>query len=111
MRYNGAVHRLDTFIYSLINARKAQLGARSRAATSAPDSSASELDPDVVSPECLLDALLLSRDEDGRGMELQPLRDELMTLLVAGLDMCFCGVEPIRPGHCCCRAAGVIELA
>ena len=37
-------------------------------------------------PECLLDALLLSRDEEGRGMDEKPLRDELMTLLVAGQE-------------------------
>jgi cytochrome P450 len=71
MQYNGAVHRLDTFVFSLIDARRAEL-ARSAGAT--------------ASPRDLLDALLLSRDDDGRGMEDGALRDELMTLLVAGQE-------------------------
>ena len=33
---------------------------------------------------CLLDALLLSEDEDGRRMTDVGIRDELMTLLIAG---------------------------
>ena len=36
--------------------------------------------------QCLLDQLLLSRDEQGRGMNRRALRDELMTLLVAGQE-------------------------
>ena len=36
--------------------------------------------------QCLLDQLLLSRDEQGRGMSRKALRDELMTLLVAGQE-------------------------
>lgn len=87
MRYNGAVHRLDTFIYSLIYSRKVELSARSRVATGATQSSTSDgIYDESVLPECLLDALLLSRDDEGRGMEEQNLRDELMTLLVAGQE-------------------------
>ena len=36
--------------------------------------------------QCLLDSLLLARDEAGAGMERRSLRDELMTLLVAGQE-------------------------
>ena len=36
--------------------------------------------------QCLLDQLLLSRDEEGKGMSKAALRDELMTLLVAGQE-------------------------
>ena len=36
--------------------------------------------------QCLLDQLLLSRDERGEGMGRKALRDELMTLLVAGQE-------------------------
>lgn len=89
LRYNGAVHRLDTFVYSLIDARRAELRSRSQAANGTSQRSASKGDlafDESLKPDCLLDALLLSRDEAGRGMEQQPLRDELMTLLVAGQE-------------------------
>ena len=36
--------------------------------------------------QCLLDNLLLSKDEHGKGLSLQSLRDQLMTLLVAGQE-------------------------
>ncbi len=36
--------------------------------------------------QCLLDNLLMSADEDGQGMSREALRDELMTLLVAGQE-------------------------
>lgn len=36
--------------------------------------------------QCLLDNLLLSKDENGEGLSLQSLRDQLMTLLVAGQE-------------------------
>jgi cytochrome P450 len=39
-----------------------------------------------VAVQCLLDSLLLAEDEEGRGMSRQALRDELMTLLVAGQE-------------------------
>ena len=44
----------------------------------------SELEASPRPPADLLDALLLSADEAGRGMGDQALRDELLTLLVAG---------------------------
>lgn len=48
---------------------------------------------------CLLDNLLAARDEEGRGMTDLALRDELMTLLVAGQETCafFLAV----PSHIC----------
>lgn len=36
--------------------------------------------------QCLLDNLLLSKDENGLGLSMQSLRDQLMTLLVAGQE-------------------------
>ena len=36
--------------------------------------------------QCLLDNLLLSKDETGKGLSMQSLRDQLMTLLVAGQE-------------------------
>ena len=36
--------------------------------------------------QCLLDNLLQSQDEEGKGLSLQSLRDQLMTLLVAGQE-------------------------
>eukprot|EP00892_Ulva_mutabilis_P002433 jgi/Ulvmu1/12190/UM085_0054.1 len=74
LQYNAAVHRLDTVIYSLISQRRQELSARS------PASGEGE------APGDLLEALLLAKDEDGSVMEDQALRDELMTLLVAGQE-------------------------
>lgn len=36
--------------------------------------------------QCLLDNLLLAKDDEGHGLSLQSLRDQLMTLLVAGQE-------------------------
>ncbi len=36
--------------------------------------------------QCFLDNLLLSKDDSGEGLNLQSLRDQLMTLLVAGQE-------------------------
>lgn len=47
---------------------------------------------------CLLDNLLAARDDDGRGMSDLRLRDELMTLLVAGQETC--GPAATHPCHC-----------
>src|SRR6185312_9972738 len=40
--------------------------------------------PDLEARDDVLSTLLLARDEDGRGLSDAELRDELMTLLVAG---------------------------
>lgn len=131
MRYNGAVHRLDTFIYSLINSRKAELAGQSQAANGAQQGGVPDDVYESVTPECLLDALLLSRDEEGRGMEEQALRDELMTLLVAGQETSaillgwVCAslawnpgtqaaaaaeVQVCFPRHCCTPALGCARV-
>jgi cytochrome P450 len=89
LQYNGAVHRLDRYIFSLIASRRAELHAA--AVTKGSGHS-------LGSPPDLLTALLLSQDEDGSRMEDGPMRDELMTLLIAGQEtsaillgwMCAC---------------------
>jgi cytochrome P450 len=72
LQYNGAVRRLDRFILSLIASRRGALET-GRTSWSAD-------------PPDLLTALLLAEDEDGGHMEDGPLRDELMTLLIAGQE-------------------------
>ena len=76
-RFAAAVARLDRAVYRLIGARRAAL------AREGPASAASSEAP----PADLLDALLRARDAgDGGGMGDVALRDELMTLLVAGQE-------------------------
>jgi cytochrome P450 len=70
VRFNAAVTRLDAAVYRIISQRRRL--RRSRPADGQPD---------------LLDRLLSSVDEDsGAGMSDTQLRDELMTLLVAGQE-------------------------
>ena len=64
-RYGRAVRDLDTLVYRIIAER------RQSAAEAAPD---------------LLSLLLAARDEDGLGMSDRQLRDEVLTLLLAGHD-------------------------
>lgn len=66
--YSTAVRQLDSVVYSIISGRRRQLA----------DS------PQVTG--CLLDNLLAAKDDEGRGMTDLALRDELMTLLVAGQE-------------------------
>ena len=63
-RFERVMRNLDNFIYGLIRERRA----------SGEDTGD------------LLSMLLQARDEDGNGMSDQQLRDELTTLMVAGLD-------------------------
>jgi cytochrome P450 len=63
-QFERVIRRLDKFIYELIDERRA----------SAQDTGD------------LLSMLLLARDERGNGMSNQQLRDELTTLMLAGLD-------------------------
>jgi cytochrome P450 len=65
-RYGRAVHDLDRLVYRIIAERR-----RSAAADAAPD---------------LLSLLLAARDEAGSGMTDRQLRDEVLTLLLAGHD-------------------------
>lgn len=69
LQYKAAVTRLDNVVYRLIAERRSQL-----ASSSAP------------AHQDLLTRLLQARDEDESGMDDQALRDELMTLLVAGQE-------------------------
>ncbi|KAK9842342.1 hypothetical protein WJX81_007701 [Elliptochloris bilobata] len=67
--YAAAVTRLDAAVYGVIDRRAAELAA-------AP----------AQAPQSLLDALLGARDEGGGRMARRALRNELMTLLVAGQE-------------------------
>jgi cytochrome P450 len=64
LRYGRAVRDLEHLVYRILGERRAS-GQRS---------------------DDLLDMLLSARDEDGRGMTDRQLRDEVMTLLLAGHD-------------------------
>ncbi|CAG9461287.1 unnamed protein product [Pedinophyceae sp. YPF-701] len=73
-RYNAAVRDLDEAVYGIIAKRRAALDA---APSGAPQ------------PNDLLTRLILARDDEdegGGGMDDRSLRDELMTLLVAGQE-------------------------
>lgn len=63
-RFHGMMDRLDTFLYRMIAERRAAGGDGG----------------DILS------MLLSARDDEGNGMTDQQLRDELMTLITAGLD-------------------------
>jgi cytochrome P450 len=82
MQVNAAVERLDGLIYAIIAKRRA---ARSRAQGS--DKGGDPSDPSGDSAEAqrdLLDVLLGAQDDGGAGMSDQQLRDEAMTLFLAG---------------------------
>jgi cytochrome P450 len=66
-RYDRAVHELDDIVYTLIRERQSNSAAPS---------------PDGF--EDLLHTLLQACDEDGSPMPVQQIRDEVMTLLLAG---------------------------
>lgn len=70
LQYNGAVRRLDRYIFAMIARRRAELQSRGGAAGASD----------------LLTALIEARDDDGTTMADGPLRDELMTLLIAGQE-------------------------
>jgi cytochrome P450 len=90
-RFAAAVKRLDAAVYALIAARRAKMDA---AAAAAAAQSSSPSDAGAAAPGAdLLDRLLSARDEEasgggggGGGMGDVALRDELMTLLVAGQE-------------------------
>ncbi|MBM7115952.1 cytochrome P450 [Archangium primigenium] len=73
LRFRAAVQRLDTFVFSVIQQRRAAGGGA----------------------EDLLSLLLEARDEDGQRLSDPEVRDEVMTLLIAGhettsLALTFC---------------------
>ncbi|CAI5976927.1 unnamed protein product [Closterium sp. NIES-65] len=78
LQYTAAVQRLDGVVYRLIEERRKEMAGW--AATRGTAQGGGDEGKD------LLTRLLLARDEDGSGMDDQSLRDELMTLLVAGQE-------------------------
>jgi cytochrome P450 len=76
--FKEAVQQLDDLVYGIIDARQAE-NSKQRQGADASSSSSSRTD--------LLQALLDSTDEAGRPMAKTALRDELMTLLVAGQEV------------------------
>jgi cytochrome P450 len=93
LQYNGAVARLDSYVYGLIRQRRAELGLEGEVgapvATSLPTSSGvcGRDAPVATSTRTdLLTVLVLSTDDDGSRMDDSHLRDELMTLLIAGQE-------------------------
>jgi hypothetical protein len=76
--FKEAVQQLDDLVYGIIDARQAE-NSKQRQGADASSSSSSRTD--------LLQALLDSTDEAGRPMDKTALRDELMTLLVAGQEV------------------------
>ena len=95
LKFAAAIARLDDAVYTLIAQRRAELlekiennntihtddgtdFATSSSPPSSPPSSSSSCD--------LLTSLIQARDEEGSGMDDRSLRDELMTLLVAGQE-------------------------
>jgi cytochrome P450 len=71
-RFQERRRRLDELIYDEISSRRAE--------------------PDIEQRKDVLSMLLLARDEDGRAMSDQELRDELVTLLVAGHETTATGL-------------------
>ncbi len=81
LQFTAAVARLDKAVYSLIARRRQEL------ASSLPINEASSSENRMNGKNSdLLTSLLLSKDEQGLGMDDTSLRDELMTLLVAGQE-------------------------
>ncbi|CAI5467405.1 unnamed protein product [Closterium sp. Yama58-4] len=78
LQYTAAVQRLDGVVYRLIEERRKEMAGWAGGGRNAQGGSEEGKD--------LLTRLLLARDEDGSGMDDQSLRDELMTLLVAGQE-------------------------
>ncbi|KAL6746717.1 cytochrome P450 [Haematococcus lacustris] len=100
LEYGAAVAQLDKVVYGLIGQRRALTrtvsspagAAGGRAAGVAADGAAGLGTPSGhgavpgALPQDLLQSLLMAADEDGSGMSDTALRDELMTLLVAGQE-------------------------
>ncbi len=96
LEFAAAVQQLDRVVYGMINRRRQELAAAFGSVAAAADAaaaaaaagggggSAAGAAAAAGVPSDLLTSLLLARDEDGSGMSDTALRDELMTLLVAG---------------------------
>lgn len=96
LQFTAAVARLDTAVYGLISRRRAELEENNRNQNM---SETNNKDSD------LLTSLLLSKDEQGLGMDDTSLRDELMTLLVAGQE-----TSAIVLGWACAMLANAPEV-
>ncbi|KAG2448545.1 hypothetical protein HYH02_006436 [Chlamydomonas schloesseri] len=98
LEFAAAVQQLDRVVYGMINRRRQELAAAFGSVVAAADAaaaaaaagggggSAAGAAAAAGVPSDLLTSLLLARDEDGSGMSDTALRDELMTLLVAGQE-------------------------
>ena len=96
LRYNAAVARLDKAVYALIAERRAARAAASWGGGERGDIEGGrggrrgKGEAATVSAPDLLDRLIDARDDgddgDGGGMDDRALRDELMTLMVAGQE-------------------------
>jgi cytochrome P450 len=80
--FREAVQQLDTLVYDIIDSRAA---AMARQQQQQPDSAAAASSSKPASAD-LLQSLLESVDDAGQPMSRTALRDELMTLLVAGQE-------------------------
>ena len=96
LEFGAAVARLDTAVYGLIAKRRAELNmANNNSNDDVPQKSnnrnknsegAITSTSRLTSTSDLLTALIIAQDEGGVGMDDKSLRDELMTLLVAGQE-------------------------
>jgi cytochrome P450 len=84
--FKEAVQQLDDLVYGIIDARQAE-NRQQQQQQSAELSSSSSSSSSSSNRTDLLQALLDSTDEAGRPMAKTALRDELMTLLVAGQEV------------------------
>jgi cytochrome P450 len=80
--FREAVQQLDELVYGIIDSRQAVLTQQQQQQVQAQDGVDSSSSSKAAAD--LLQALLESQDDDGRPMSRTALRDELMTLLVAG---------------------------
>lgn len=97
LQFTAAVARLDKAVYGLISSRRAKLLEERNNNQNNRESNNKNCD--------LLTSLLLSKDEQGLGMDDISLRDELMTLLVAGQE-----TSAILLGWACAMLANAPEI-
>jgi cytochrome P450 len=89
LRYRRAVRALDAVIYEMIDRARRAAGNPDggQSATRRADGGGAPPDQAEMAPGAFLPMLLSAQDEDdGGGMTLEQLRDEVMTLFLAGHD-------------------------
>lgn len=101
IQFNAAVAQLDEAVYGLIARRRAELAAMNSTSNGGISPGVLGNNIPAASSADLLTALLMARDEGGTGMDDLSLRDELMTLLVAGQE-----TSAILLGWACAFLAG-----